>query len=238
MTTALATPTTLERIKELSSQIEEISNANIELSSDIMALKAKALERARSITTIEDDDEEKMGVAILAEVDGALRGVEASRLELKSPLTALGKIIDGLAKTYSKELEPEKARIGKVLGSFQAEKRRKAEEAERARLAEFQKAEDERRKAAAANDKPAQEAAAAKVEAIVSAEPIKATKVEGTITRTTLKYRVLDMNALFAARPDLCEILDVKSKVNVAIAVNRNIPGLEVWEESSTTTRR
>jgi hypothetical protein len=59
------------------------------------------------------------------------RFVEASRTSAKAPVLDFGKRIDGVAKDLTRDLDSEADRLSRLLGGWQAEENRKAEEARR-----------------------------------------------------------------------------------------------------------
>jgi len=68
-------------------------------------------------------------------------------------------------------------------------------------------------------------------------EPVK---VAGIQTRTTWEYEVTDIQALFAARPDLVTLEPNPSAIRAALAADKPIPGLRYWQvnKATSTTRK
>lgn len=81
-------------------------------------------------------------------------------------------------------------------------------------------------------------------DAIRDSLPVVAAKANGASTKFTLKFRVTDINELFANYPHVCELTEKKSAVNMLIngmhAVNPNeipkVKGLQIWTEANVTT--
>lgn len=118
----------------------------VQLAPEAVALKYKALDGAKSITVVKDDFVQQVAVDVLKEIKTILKHVENSRSEAKKPALEFGRKIDSLAKTFCTELECESVRIANVVSSYEADKRKKAEEAEAARQAELRRQEEERRR--------------------------------------------------------------------------------------------
>jgi len=55
--------------------------------------------------------------------------------------------------------------------------------------------------------------------------------VAGVKVRTTVKFKIIDESALMQARPELFTPDD--KKIRAALKLTKQIPGLEVWEESN-----
>ncbi len=64
----------------------------------------------------------------LRELKEFTKTIEAARSEVKAPVLDLGKRIDALAKELTQTLEGESDRLGRLIGSWQAEQNRIAEE--------------------------------------------------------------------------------------------------------------
>lgn len=205
------------------------------------------LAEAQTIITVTDQIDADAAGATLKALKEFERAVEASREEVKAPVLELGRKIDGLAKDLFTEVKAQGARISRVLGAWQAEERRKADEARR------KAAEEEARikREAAAAMEAAQQSAGSRAEAVVAQERIEAKAVEqivavkqqaeevvaltrpaGAKVREEWVFEVVDMNALYQHAPYLVTLSANTSAIKAAIKQNQNIPGLRVWKEA------
>lgn len=91
---------------------------------------------ARCILTVRDTEGANLAAIALRDVKTFTRSIEEARADVKGPVLDLGKRIDALARELTAELETEATRLSRVLGAFQAEEKRKADEAREKALAE------------------------------------------------------------------------------------------------------
>lgn len=104
-------------------------------------------------------------------------------------------------------------------------KQQAAEAAERARLAQERAAFD------------AEQAAKARAAQVMNAPVKAAPKIEGVSVRKVWRFEVTDIRALYAARPDLVDLIPRTREINTAIAAGTQIPGLKAWQEAETRVR-
>ena len=66
-----------------------------------------------------------------------------------------------------------------------------------------------------------------------------AAKPDGISVKKVWKHKLIDIHALYAARPDLVTLEPKTNNINAAIRQDgvRQIPGLEIWEETETSVR-
>lgn len=86
---------------------------------------------ASAIVNVDSLETANGAASALQSLKGFTRQIEDARAAVKAPVLELGKRIDGLARELTLELDSEATRIGKTLGAWQAEERRKEEEAQR-----------------------------------------------------------------------------------------------------------
>lgn len=203
------------------------------------------LHRSGLVTTVQDriDYDDAMGV--LKELKSFMAEIESQRETAKAPALELGRKIDGLAKELTSNCKTQADRIARLAGAFEAEERRKAEDARRqaeidkaAIVAEALRKENAARKAAAtaeaadrAADAIVETAQAQIVEATQRAINAAVPKTEGTRLRGNIAYEVMDIKALHAAHPELC-IIEVNGPAVRAILrqnPNLQVPGLRHW---------
>lgn len=139
--------------------LTNISDAKISISQNVFDKKFELLGLSAAIITVGSFEEQESATQALNAISKLLKDVEAARKTVKSPVFELGRKIDELAKNFSGELESEKNRISRLIGSYVAEQerqrlaeeRRLREEAERKRREE----EEAQRKAQETNKRSA-----------------------------------------------------------------------------------
>ena len=224
----------------------EIDETQIEVIPEAYLARDSAIHKAELVTTVEDAFEAQSASTAMHALNEIVKGMEASRKEAKAPALQAGRAIDAIAKDFLASAQTELTRVKRLLGEYQrveAEKKRKAEaearRKEQAERAAFEKAERERIQKENAGrtgtlnqdlDKAAEKfdksVAKIKQDAAQSHAAVAGVKV-----RTTVKFRVIDEAALMQARPELFTPDD--KKIRAALKLTKQIPGLEVWEESN-----
>ena len=113
------------------------------------------------------------------------RSIETARADVKAPVLELGKRIDTLAKELTAQLESEADRLGKIIGAWQAEQRRIADEirkkaeAEEARLWEEAKAKEAAERARLAAEEAERQRKAKEEQDALLAKAARARSEEG-----------------------------------------------------------
>lgn len=158
--------------------------------------------------------------------------------------------LDSLINAHVRK-EAEKARRAQQMRDDIAAKKRKREqeiadqaEAERKRL-EQEAAKTEDPEEAARLARQAKDNALAAEESRQRAENITSTPVaiqprsDGLTVKKVWKHKITDIDALYRARPDLVTLEPKTNAINAAIrqAGDRNIPGLDIYEEIDTSIR-
>jgi hypothetical protein len=120
---------------------------------------AKVIARARLITEVGNEDQQRRAAVIGQELQGLRKGLEANYRNAKQPVLSFGRTLDNVYKELDRPMEIEYQRIDKLVSLFQDKVNREAE-LERARL-EFAQREKERkeREQLAALQRAQQEAA-------------------------------------------------------------------------------
>lgn len=115
----------------------------------------KLLLIATEISTVSTADQAQRAAYVLKELKGFTREIENARTDVKGPVLELGKKIDALAKELTLKVDAEAMRVSRVLGAWQAEQNRIAEEARQKAFREEQRIREE----AAAAERAASEKA-------------------------------------------------------------------------------
>lgn len=210
--------------------------------------KQAALMLAEDVLEVADEFDNECAVLASREIKSLLDDVEKCRKTVKAPVLALGKSIDEAAKQFGITLAEEGRRIGKLITAYADHQRRIAFEAERKRREEQQRLERERQEAAeklkqaeTVEEKQVAQATvqqAVKAEADIKAAVVKPMKPEGVTVRVVKDFKILDIEALHKARPDLVHLMPQRSKILEAIKSADSIPGLEIFEETKTSIRK
>ena len=205
------------------------------------------LNQAALVTTIADRIDYDDAIGVLKSLKGFLSDIETQRASAKAPALDLGRKIDALAKELTQKTEIEAGRISRVLGSYEAEERRKADEARReaeykereiARAA--QKAEQEARRKAStqeggdrAADVIVEKAQAEIVQVQQAAINAAVPKTEGAKLRGDVKFELIDIKALYAEHPELCTIEPNGTAIRAILRIHPNLklPGINHWIE-------
>jgi DNA repair exonuclease SbcCD ATPase subunit len=196
------------------------SGYNIEIAPEALAKRAELIEASATIAQVTNNDESAVAARHLRSLASLRIEVEKCRKAIKEPVLAVGKRIDQAAKAYLDDVESEEDRLKKLIGDHaaevarlkaekEAEERRIAEEARRAREAAEAAAEAAASTgkitdliAAKQAEKERQEALAARMEA---ANETAATKVAEGV-RFAWDFEVTDIDRLYRKAPQLVRL--------------------------------
>jgi hypothetical protein len=220
----------------------------IELVPAAFEARRVALEKSGTIRAIASVTDLDAAAAALTHIKALTKAVETSRKDVKGPVLEVGRRIDAVAKDYMEPLESEGKRLSIMVGSYQEAARKKAEkereEAARVQAEAIAEMNRKQTEAAALGDEEAADAARAEAAdkiaaaqlAVINAEGPKA---DGIVTRSTWKFEVADIRALFAARPELCIIEPNGAAIRAVIKASKGaaIPGLRIWQEAAAVVR-
>jgi len=220
----------------------------VELAPSAYNARAVALTTAESITVIENVTDLDNAASALTAIKSLTRSIEDSRKQVKAPVLEVSRRIDSIAKDYLMPLEDEAGRLSSMIGAHQEANRRKAEKekeiaahAQNEAMIEMQK---KQRAAVEAGDAEAADAARAEAadkiaESQLALIAAQGPRVDNITTRSTWKFEVSDVEALYAARPDLCVIEPSSAAIRAIIKTTNGkpIPGLRIWSEASAVVR-
>tara|TARA_B100001063_G_scaffold246749_1_gene287397 strand:- start:452 stop:1150 length:699 start_codon:yes stop_codon:yes gene_type:complete len=224
----------------------EIDETQIEIIPEAYLARDTAIHKAELVTTVEDAFEAQSASTAMHALNEIVKGMEASRKDAKAPALQAGRAIDAIAKDFLASAQSELTRVKRLLGEYQrveAEKKRKAEaearRKEQAERAAFEQAERERiqKENAGRTGTLSQDLDKASEQFDKSVAKIKQkiaqshSAVAGVKVRTTVIFKIIDESALMQARPELFTPDD--KKIRAALKLTKQIPGLEVWEESN-----
>ena len=237
----------------MSTQLEIIVSGplprpEIELSPAAFNARSEALMTSGNIKAIATVSDLDAAAGALTVIKSLTRSIEDSRKEVKSPVLEVGRRIDAVAKDYLGPLDTEASRLSIMVGSYQEAGRRKADK-ERAEQAAIQAAaldemQAKQQVALASGDEAAADAARTEAADIIAASQIAATnaegpKADGVVTRTAWKFEVSDIDAIYAARPELCTIAPNNAAIRAVLKGNNGKPiaGLRIWQEAGAIVR-
>jgi DNA polymerase III alpha subunit (gram-positive type) len=213
---------------------------------------ALSASKVTSVTTAAQNEQAANAVRIIRL---HVKEVEDMRQKLTRPLLEGQRLLKALSDDHCAPLLEQKSRLERLAVGFSQAEARRVQEEERIRQAEFRKAEEARLKAekeaaekaakadrASATTKDikaaskAEEkviAAEAAVQAVIAAPLPEVSKSRGQQTKKVMCFEVTDLNALVAARPDLCKIEAKASAINAVCKPDMvNVPpGLRLWYE-------
>ncbi len=210
---------------------------------------------AQAITSITTSQEQNRAVTVLRDVQTYINRVKATGLEYRRPANRMLEQICELEKDHLAPLIEAKENGSRLVTDFQqAEARRVAEEerkrsAEIARLEAERMAEEEAARAAERNieteadleaaivQEQAAKASEAQIQARI-AEPLPTPqKAKGAATRRVMRWEVVDIVALYKARPELVRLEPNASAILSTCVPELNVPGLRLWWEDKTSIR-
>ena len=212
--------------------------------------------RSLANTSVTNATEQNSAVDAGRDARAYIADVKKAGLEMRRPVSAALKTIITIEEDHLAPLIAEVDRVARLVNNFQQqEARRVAYEQELRDIAiarlEADRIEQERlaRVSATAMTSEADLAAALKQEAearavaelsqsvMREALPVVA-KAWGVTTKKVMHYEVTDLRALYAARPELCNLEPKPSAIRAVVVVGMAIPGLRIWEETETSIRR
>lgn len=227
-------------------ELSDISSATVSIPQSSFDKKFLLLGLSSAVKTVASFEEQESASEVLKNISELLRNVESARKVVKNPILALGKKIDELAKNFTGELEAEKNRISRLIGSFVAEEERKRREAEmKAREETERKAREEAeaarkaREAAQAAGVPAPEPAPAQTVSVSVAPVVQPTrKVAGTRIIKVRRFEIENVVALRNEHPELFSPDEAKIRDYIRglnLEAGEKVAGLKVWDETKAT---
>lgn len=210
---------------------------------------ALVLDAARVQTVVTIEDAQLAGDS-LKSLKLFLAKVESARTTVKAPVLELGKSIDNLAKELTTAATEQYNRLNRLLGTFQQAQQRLADEAsDKARKEEqriLDEAADKQRQIEASGvrvenrtekleDKTFNQIAEIRAVAIAATAPA----VSGISLRQEPEFEILDIHALYKARPDLVklEVDRAAMKSFLKKFPKAELAGVKHWLAAKTSVR-
>lgn len=229
-----------------------LGSAEITTAAGARRQRDELLTRSSTVTAVKDRIDADDATNVLRDLKAFTVFIETARVAAKAPVLDVGRKIDALAKELADKATAEAGRISKVLGAFEAEERRKAEEAryqaelEARRIAEEAQRQAVKARAIATDAEAADRAsdavlekAAEKVVAIRQQAAAVNTRQAGTQVREDVVFEVTDIRALFQAHPELVNLEPNGTAIRAILRANPNlqVPGLRHWREAKLNVR-
>lgn len=207
------------------------------------------LKEASALTTIQDRLDADDATQVLKRLSDFSKEIEAQRSAAKAPVLELGRKIDALGKELVASVDQEKTRLSRLVGAFESEERRKADE-ERRRLQDEQlkiQRDAERQAMEAAKQAKTEEARDRAVDQVVTKAQEKIVQVQQQIVQAQVKkpegskllkkicFEVTDVRELYKAEPNLVTLEPNGTAIRAILKQNPNLvlPGLRHWTEES-----
>lgn len=211
---------------------------------------------AAQVESVTKPSEQQQAVTVMRQIKEHISAVATARTSLSRPLDSAKALLIQLERDHIAPLEAEQDRLERLLTAFTATERDRVAAQDELRRNEIarkvaeldRKIEEARALEEAATDEISLNAAlTAEVEAhyargnlyrSMAMAPATPAKVSGVFTNRVMEYEVVDVLALFKARPDLCRLEPNASAIREKCAPGVEIPGLRLWYEDRTTVRR
>jgi len=212
--------------------------------------------QTQAVTEVLTAEQQTSAVAAIRSLKELLAEAEDARKEVKAPVLALSRKIDGLADAAKEMLSIEKFRLERLLVAFEQAEQRRVEREELRREEAAAKAQALATALCATlhvaeakikteqdllNAIAAEEAAKAAVEAERQAALVpvaESNKAKGTIVRREVAWKCIDVHALYQARPELVRVEPNAAAIRSVCFPEMPVPGLKLWWETKVTARK
>jgi len=219
------------------------------------SVKLALLSMANEVRSVVSANDQAIAINAGKNIRSHVKEVEAMRVELTAPLLAAQRQLKALSDAHCEPLMEELRRVSSLVTQFQMQENERVERERQAQVRAYELAEKARVEAEQAAAKAAERIntdrqldkaiakeqelamAASKVQEVLAAPmPFKA-KASGSTLRQMLRFEVMDIKAVYAARPELCTLEIKKSAVQATCVPEVPVPGLKMWYENVTSIR-
>lgn len=211
--------------------------------------------KSDAVQPITEPSQEAFAVSCGIELSRLLKLAESSRKELKAPVLEVGKQIDQIAADYSTPIQQALDRVSSIVARWQESEKQRIIDEEKRKHEEFIRLEQERyalenqakdlTKSIDSDEtldlaiKAEQEAIKAKTLAdmamTIQVAPI--CKSKGSVSGTEKFVEVLDVHALYKARPELVKLEAKVGAIKAVWSPGIEIPGVRCWQEAKASFR-
>jgi hypothetical protein len=213
------------------------------------------LSESKTIQLVNDSFSQSLAINAGSAIRKHVKEVESARQELTAPLLEAQRKLKKLADDHVAPLNLELARVQKLVVQFQLQEAERVERERQAQIKAYEEAERVRQEAVLAAQKAAEKVnterqldraiqkeqaaleASQAVQTVLAAPLPTVNRATGASLRKVLRYEVLDIRKVYAARPELCVIEIKKSAVQATCVPEMHVPGLKLWWETAASIR-
>jgi hypothetical protein len=212
------------------------------ISPEAIARKADLLTKSSTVMTVASNDDSSAAQRHTRALAAMRIEVEKSRKLVKEPINRIGKIIDAAAADFLAEIVSEENRIKKLVGDHAEEVLRIKAEKERIEREAFEAARAARKAAEEGGIAAVIAAKKAAAEKLQSSNEVASTRLADGI-RFAWDFEVEDIEAFYAAEPDLCEITLKRSAILTALKELESngfavaMPGIRAFKKPIVSSR-
>lgn len=212
------------------------------ISSEAEARKAALIEKSSEITTVTSNDESAKAQFHSRSLAAMRIEVEKSRKLVKEPVNRIGKMIDQAAANFLLEITAEEGRIKQLVGAHAEEVLRIKAEKEAAERAAFEAARAAKEEAENGGIAAVLAAKKALADKLQSSNEVAATRLADGI-RFAWDFEVENIEAFYAAEPDLCEITLKRAAILTALKELESngfdvaMPGIRAFKKPIVSSR-
>lgn len=212
------------------------------ISSEAEARKAELITKSAAITTVTSNDESAKAQFHSRSLAAMRIEVEKSRKLVKEPVNRIGKMIDQAAANFLVQITAEEGRIKQLVGAHAEEVLRIKAEKEAAERAAFESARAAREAAEEGGIAAVLAAKKAAAEKLQSSNEVAATRLADGI-RFAWDFEVENIEAFYAAEPDLCEITLKRAAILTALKELESngfdvaMPGIRAFKKPIVSSR-
>lgn len=192
-------------------------------------------ERIASSIEITCDEEEGMAVDSLSRIKSFQKETEEARKNEVDPFNQLVRRVNDMFRPIGESLSNAETIIKDKVKFYRIQKERIGQEEERKRQEEYQKKiEAERKKAEETGE---QQQIVTPPPTVMPVAQTSRGSVGSATARKFWNYEVIDIAALYAARPDLVKMEVRARETKTACQENQFIPGLRIFEDMEIAAR-
>jgi hypothetical protein len=212
------------------------------ISSEAEARKAALIEKSSEITNVTSNDESAKAQFHSRSLAAMRIEVEKSRKLVKEPVNRIGKMIDQAAANFLIEITAEEGRIKQLVGAHAEEVLRIKAEKEAAERAAFEAARAAKEEAENGGIAAVLAAKKALADKLQSSNEVAATRLADGI-RFAWDFEVVNIEAFYAAEPDLCEITLKRAAILTALKELESngfdvaMPGIRAFKKPIVSSR-
>jgi hypothetical protein len=212
------------------------------ISSEAEARKAALIEKSSEVTTVTSNDESAKAQFHSRSLAAMRIEVEKSRKLVKEPVNRIGKMIDQAAANFLVQITAEECRIKQLVGAHAEEVLRIKAEKEAAERAAFDAARAAKEEAENGGIAAVLAAKKALADKLQSSNEVAATRLADGI-RFAWDFEVVNIEAFYAAEPDLCEITLKRAAILTALKELESngfdvaMPGIRAFKKPIVSSR-